>query len=165
MYKMVWKLRQHMSLPLRHYDKQDAKRFGGVWTLSLKPALRLYTLGRRIAPGEKLPEMPGFVSNAQAEAKLRARARASSHGLSLQYMNLTADRGQSAISYWYASVISAEKAYHEQLSVAELTNSVFEPASMMTKCDPRHGKYMACALLYRGDVVPKDVKSRARVAS
>ena len=28
---------------------------------------------------------------------------------------------------------------------------------MMTKCDPRHGKYMACCLMYRGDVVPKDV--------
>jgi hypothetical protein len=24
------------------------------------------------------------------------------------------------------------------------------------KCDPRQGKYMACCLLYRGDVVPKD---------
>ena len=33
----------------------------------------------------------------------------------------------------YAPVISAEKAYHEQLSVAELTNSVFEPASMMVR--------------------------------
>ena len=30
----------------------------------------------------------------------------------------------------YAPVISAEKAYHEQLSVAEITNSAFEPASM-----------------------------------
>ena len=59
----------------------------------------------------------------------------------------------------YAPVISAEKAYHEQLSVAEITNSVFEPAGMMTKCDPRHGKYMACCLMYRGDVVPKDVNS------
>jgi tubulin alpha len=59
----------------------------------------------------------------------------------------------------YAPVISAEKAYHEQLSVAEITNSVFEPASMMVKCDPRHGKYMACCLMYRGDVVPKDVNS------
>merc|ERR1711927_122958 len=52
----------------------------------------------------------------------------------------------------YAPVISAEKAYHEQLSVAEVTNSAFEPASMMAKCDPRHGKYMACCLMYGGDV-------------
>ena len=27
------------------------------------------------------------------------------------------------------------------------------------KCDPRHGKYMSCCLLYRGDVVPKDVNA------
>ncbi|CAJ1978213.1 unnamed protein product [Sphenostylis stenocarpa] len=46
---------------------------------------------------------------------------------------------------------------HEQLSVAEITNSAFEPSSMMAKCDPRHGKYMACCLVYRGDVVSKDV--------
>merc|ERR1712190_594393 len=59
----------------------------------------------------------------------------------------------------YAPIISAEKAYHEQLSVAEITMSVFEPASMYVKCDPRHGKYMACCLLYRGDVVPKDVNA------
>ncbi|VAI22455.1 unnamed protein product [Triticum turgidum subsp. durum] len=59
----------------------------------------------------------------------------------------------------YAPVISAEKAYHEQLSVSEITNSAFEPSSMMAKCDPRHGKYMACCLMYRGDVVPKDVNA------
>ncbi|KAL0339511.1 UNVERIFIED_CONTAM: Tubulin alpha-3 chain [Sesamum radiatum] len=49
----------------------------------------------------------------------------------------------------YAPVISAAKAYHEQLSVPEITNAVFEPSSMMAKCDPRHGKYMACCLMYR----------------
>ena len=35
------------------------------------------------------------------------------------------------------------------------TSFLFSP--QMVKCDPRHGKYMACCLLYRGDVVPKDV--------
>ncbi len=59
----------------------------------------------------------------------------------------------------YAPLISAEKAYHEQLSVAEMTNSSFEPANMMAKCDPRHGKYMACSMMYRGDVIPKDVNA------
>ncbi|KAJ8665242.1 hypothetical protein QAD02_006904 [Eretmocerus hayati] len=59
----------------------------------------------------------------------------------------------------YAPVISSEKAYHEQLSVAEITNACFEPANQMVKCDPRHGKYMACCMLYRGDVVPKDVNA------
>ncbi len=29
----------------------------------------------------------------------------------------------------------------------------------MVKCDPAKGKYMAICLLYRGDVVPKDVNS------
>jgi tubulin alpha len=29
----------------------------------------------------------------------------------------------------------------------------------MVKCDPRQGKYMACCLLYRGDVLPKDVSA------
>jgi len=59
----------------------------------------------------------------------------------------------------YAPVISSTKAFHESLSVAEITSSVFEPTNMMTKCDPRHGKYMACCLMYRGDVVPKDVNA------
>jgi len=57
----------------------------------------------------------------------------------------------------YAPILSNDKAFHEQHTIAELTNSVFEPSNMMAKCDPRHGKYMACCLMYRGDIVPKDV--------
>ena len=54
---------------------------------------------------------------------------------------------------------TAEKAFHEQMSVQEVTNACFEPANQMVKCDPRRGKYMACCMLYRGDVVPKDVNA------
>lgn len=59
----------------------------------------------------------------------------------------------------YAPVISAEKATHEQFTIADITTACFEPANQLVKCDPRHGKYMACCLLYRGDIVPKDVSA------
>jgi tubulin alpha len=55
--------------------------------------------------------------------------------------------------------LSPDKAAHESLTVSDITNACFEPNNQMVKCDPRHGKYMACCLLYRGDVVPKDVNS------
>merc|ERR1712152_54350 len=35
----------------------------------------------------------------------------------------------------------------------------FEAENQMVKCDPKNGKYMAVCLLYRGDVVPKDVNA------
>jgi tubulin alpha len=59
----------------------------------------------------------------------------------------------------YAPLVTPEKSRHENLSVQALTTAVFEPANMMAKCDPRHGKYMAVCMMYRGDVVPKDVSS------
>ncbi|KAG7096750.1 Tubulin beta chain [Marasmius oreades] len=63
----------------------------------------------------------------------------------------------------YSPLLSADKATHEQNSVSEMTFSCFEHGNQMVKCDPKDGKYMACCLLYRGDVVPKEVS--AAVAS
>ncbi|EFP12384.1 hypothetical protein CRE_29576 [Caenorhabditis remanei] len=59
----------------------------------------------------------------------------------------------------YAPLVSAERASHEQNTVADMTHACFEPGYQMVKCDPRRGKYMAVCLLYRGDVVPKDINS------
>ncbi|MFM7850624.1 MAG: hypothetical protein ACKO96_01595 [Flammeovirgaceae bacterium] len=47
----------------------------------------------------------------------------------------------------YEFIISAEKPYHEQLSVAKITNSAFGLASMMAKCDSWHEKYLFSCLL------------------
>jgi tubulin alpha len=41
----------------------------------------------------------------------------------------------------------------------DMTFSCFETGNQMVKCDPRDGKFMACCLLFRGDVVPKDVQA------
>lgn len=56
----------------------------------------------------------------------------------------------------FAPVVSRKKASHESFRTAELTQQCFEPGNQMVVCDPRNGKYMAVALLYRGDVAPRD---------
>jgi len=57
----------------------------------------------------------------------------------------------------YAPLISTKKAYSERMSVAEITKAAFEKENILCACDPRQGKYMATCLMYRGDVVSKDV--------
>lgn len=59
----------------------------------------------------------------------------------------------------YAPFVSKNRANHESNTVAEITNSCFEPGNQMVKCNPAAGKYMANCLLYRGDIVTKDVQS------
>ena len=57
----------------------------------------------------------------------------------------------------YAPLIPTEKQFHEKLSVAEITNAAFDPKNVMASCNPQQGKYIACCLLYRGDVMPREV--------
>lgn len=63
----------------------------------------------------------------------------------------------------YAPVVSTKRSSHESFKVHDLTLQCFEPNNQMVVCDPRNGKYMAVALLYRGDVVPRD--ANAAIAS
>jgi len=57
----------------------------------------------------------------------------------------------------YAPMVSAAKANTQRMSISEITNAAFEPENMLVKCDPRKGKYIATCLMYRGDVVSKEV--------
>lgn len=59
----------------------------------------------------------------------------------------------------YAPILSVDRAYHEQLTVTEISSACFEPSNQMVKCDPSKGMYMACCLLYRGDIIPKDTNT------
>ena len=56
-----------------------------------------------------------------------------------------------------APINRREVGFYEKSSLLELTCQVFEPASQLARCDPRTGKFMACSIAYRGDIIPKDV--------
>ncbi|KAK2879281.1 hypothetical protein FQN49_001027 [Arthroderma sp. PD_2] len=59
----------------------------------------------------------------------------------------------------YSPIAQDSRATHETNSIHEMTMACFDPNNQMVKCNPRNGKYMATCLLYRGDVVPKEVHS------
>lgn len=56
----------------------------------------------------------------------------------------------------YSPMLSVKKASHERLTVQEITNNCFEPHSQMVKCDTKKGKYIACCILFRGNVRTKE---------
>ena len=57
----------------------------------------------------------------------------------------------------YAPLVSSEKAYHNKMSVEDITKAWFDKSWMMIRIDDENMKCMASCLLYRGDVVPKEV--------
>ena len=49
--------------------------------------------------------------------------------------------------------------FHPLKNVMSDESDVAKWKAQMVKCDPRTGKYMAVCLLYRGDVVPREVNA------
>ncbi|CAH1394728.1 unnamed protein product [Nezara viridula] len=61
-----------------------------------------------------------------------------------------------------APIVNLRKSFHETFSVQNITSQCFDSSSRLAMCDLQSGLYMACCLLYRGDVAPKDVNSAIR---
>ncbi|OXA43497.1 tubulin beta chain [Folsomia candida] len=57
----------------------------------------------------------------------------------------------------YAPLCSPASKAYENLTVAELTNQLFDARNMMTACDPRQGKYLTVATIFRGRLSMKEV--------
>lgn len=60
----------------------------------------------------------------------------------------------------FSPLTSRGSTAYRALSVAEITQQVFEPKNMMCAADPRHGRYLTCSTLYRGRIATKDVETQ-----
>jgi tubulin alpha len=56
-----------------------------------------------------------------------------------------------------AGFTSSDKAFHQQQTVLQITDSLFQPSSSLIKWSSRNGKFMGSAILYQGDVPPMNV--------
>ena len=57
----------------------------------------------------------------------------------------------------YAPLTSRGSQQYRALTVPELTQQVFDAKNMMCAADPRHGRYLTCAVLFRGRMSSKEV--------
>jgi tubulin beta len=57
----------------------------------------------------------------------------------------------------YAPLTSRGSQQYRALTVPELTQQCFDAKNMMCASDPRHGRYLTCAVLFRGRMSTKEV--------
>ncbi|TKR93272.1 hypothetical protein L596_007761 [Steinernema carpocapsae] len=57
----------------------------------------------------------------------------------------------------YAPLSAKGTQQYRAASVAELTQQMFDAKNMMTACDPRHGRYLTVAAMFRGKMSMRDV--------
>ena len=57
----------------------------------------------------------------------------------------------------FAPLTSRESQQYRVLTVPELTQQMFDAKNMMTDCDPRHGRYLTVAAIFRGRMSTKEV--------
>jgi tubulin beta len=57
----------------------------------------------------------------------------------------------------FAPLTSEQTKAYRVLTVPELTAQAFDAKNMMCACDPRHGRYLTCAMMFRGGMSSKEV--------
>ncbi|XP_041768412.1 tubulin beta chain-like isoform X2 [Anopheles merus] len=57
----------------------------------------------------------------------------------------------------FAPLTAKGSQQYRALTVPELTQQMFDAKNMMTACDPRHGRYLTCAAIFRGSMSMKEV--------
>ncbi|XP_014778586.1 tubulin beta chain [Octopus bimaculoides] len=57
----------------------------------------------------------------------------------------------------FAPLTARGSQQYSSLSVAELAQQMFDPKNMMTACDPRHGRYLTVATIFRGRISMREV--------
>ena len=57
----------------------------------------------------------------------------------------------------FAPLTSRGSQCYRALTVPELTQQLFDAKNMMAACDPRHGRYLTVAVIFRGRMSMKDV--------
>lgn len=60
----------------------------------------------------------------------------------------------------FAPLTSRGSTQYRALTVPELTQQMFDGRNMMAACDPRHGRYLTVAVMFRGNVSMKEVDAQ-----
>ncbi|KAJ3223042.1 hypothetical protein HDU81_009451 [Chytriomyces hyalinus] len=58
----------------------------------------------------------------------------------------------------FAPLTSRSSRSYRQLTVPELTSQMFDARNMMAACDPRHGRYLTVAAIFRGKLSMKEIE-------
>lgn len=59
----------------------------------------------------------------------------------------------------YAPILNTTKDSYSEFTVDDITKQAFNSNNLMMKCDLDKGKFMACCMLYRGEVDAKNINS------
>lgn len=63
----------------------------------------------------------------------------------------------------FAPLRSRESQQYRALTIPELTQQCFDSKNMMCAADPRHGRYLTCAVMFRGRMSTKEVDEQVHI--